>query len=130
MKPLSIIVLADPTSRSLGMLEELPSETEIAVGNRVEAFTGVAETADIMVTRMVPVELVRAVWQMAPRLRWVHSLSAGVNNSLFEELIHSPVPLTNARGVYSRSLGEFALTGALFFAKDLRRMMRQQAAGR
>ncbi len=130
MKPLSIVALADPAARSLAMLEELPDETHIAVGFRAEAFTGVAEEADIMITRMAPMDLVRTVWRMAPRLRWVHSLSAGVNNSLFDEFIESPVPLTNARGVYSRSLAEFALTGALFFAKDIRRMMRLQAEGR
>lgn len=128
MRPLNVIVLAHPAARSLAMLEELPDETHIAVGNRAEGFIGVAEEADIMVTRMAPVELVREVWQMAPNLRWVHSLSAGVNNSLFPEFIQSPVPLTNARGVYSRSLSEFAIGAALFFAKDIKRMLRQQAA--
>jgi len=40
------------------------------------------------------------------------------------------VPLTNSSGVYSRSLGEFVAAGVLFFAKDLHRMQRNQAAGR
>jgi phosphoglycerate dehydrogenase-like enzyme len=39
------------------------------------------------------------------------------------------VVLTNARGVYSAALGEFALAAILFFAKDLRRMLRSQARG-
>ena len=129
MKPLNLIVLADPVARSLAMLDELPEDTNVAVGNSAEAFAGSAEEADVMITRMVPVELVRTVWRMAPRLRWVHSLSAGVNNSLFPEFIQSPVPLTNARGVYSRSLSEFAIGAALFFAKDIKRMLRQKAAG-
>ena len=42
----------------------------------------------------------------------------------------SPVPLTNGRGVFSQSLGEFALGAILYFAKDLRRMNRNQEAGR
>jgi phosphoglycerate dehydrogenase-like enzyme len=74
-------------------------------------------------------ETVRAVWNMAPNLRWVHSFSAGVNNMLFPELVESDVPLTNSRGVFSRSLAEFAIAAAMFFAKDLRRMLRQQRAG-
>src|SRR5436190_1174842 len=41
----------------------------------------------------------------------------------------SDIPLTNARGVYSRSLAEFAIAAMLHFAKDLRRMTRQQQQG-
>jgi phosphoglycerate dehydrogenase-like enzyme len=40
------------------------------------------------------------------------------------------MPLTNGRGVFSQSLGEFALAAMLYFAKDLRRMVRNQEAGR
>jgi phosphoglycerate dehydrogenase-like enzyme len=59
-------------------------------------------------------------------VQWVHSLSAGVENTLFPELVESPVPVTNARGVFKESLGEFALAAMLFFAKDLRRMVKSQ----
>jgi phosphoglycerate dehydrogenase-like enzyme len=48
---------------------------------------------------------------------------------LFPELVASPVRLTNASGVYSDSLGEFVVAAILYFAKDLRRMIRNQAAG-
>ena len=49
---------------------------------------------------------------------------------LFPELAASPVPLTNGRGVFSQSLGEFVLGAILYFAKDFRRMVRNQMAGR
>ena len=39
------------------------------------------------------------------------------------------MPLTNGSGVFSQSLGEFALAAILYFAKDLRRMVRNQEAG-
>ena len=35
-----------------------------------------------------------------------------------------------ASGVFSQSLGEFALAAILYFAKDFRRMLRNQEAGR
>jgi phosphoglycerate dehydrogenase-like enzyme len=73
--------------------------------------------------------LVQEVWKMAPRVKWVHSRAAGLDGLLFPELVESPVPLTNGRGVFSQSLGEFVIGSALFFAKDFRRMMRNQAAG-
>jgi phosphoglycerate dehydrogenase-like enzyme len=66
---------------------------------------------------------------MCPQVRWVHSRAAGLDNVLFPELIESPVPLTNGSGVFSQSLGEFSLGAILYFAKDFRRMVRNQAAG-
>jgi phosphoglycerate dehydrogenase-like enzyme len=66
----------------------------------------------------------------APRLAWIHSRSAGLDSLLSPELIESPVPLTNGRGAFSQSLGEFVICGALYFAKDLPRMLRWKAERR
>ena len=66
---------------------------------------------------------------MAPRVRWIHSRSAGLDELLFPDLAESAVPLTNARGVFSEVLGEFAIAAVLFFAKGLRRMIRSREAG-
>jgi len=64
----------------------------------------------------------------APHLEWIHSRYAGLDSILSPELIASPVPLTNGRGAFSQSLGEFVMCGALYFAKDLPRMLRSKAA--
>jgi phosphoglycerate dehydrogenase-like enzyme len=74
--------------------------------------------------------LLRDVFAICPRVRWVHSRAAGLDTVLFPALVESPVPLTNGRGVFSQSLGEFALGAILYFAKDFRRMNRNQQAGR
>jgi phosphoglycerate dehydrogenase-like enzyme len=66
---------------------------------------------------------------MSPAVRWVHSRSAGLERTLFPELIASDVIMTNGSGVFSPSLGEFALGAILYFAKDFRRMIRNQMAG-
>jgi phosphoglycerate dehydrogenase-like enzyme len=66
---------------------------------------------------------------MSPHVRWIHSRSAGLEQTLFPELIESDVILTNGSGVFSPSLGEFALAAILYFAKDFRRMIRNQMAG-
>jgi phosphoglycerate dehydrogenase-like enzyme len=75
-------------------------------------------------------DTLKSLWPMLKRVQWVHSLSAGVENICFPALVESPVPVTNARGVFKRSLGEFTLAAIFFFAKDLRRMLRNQAAER
>lgn len=73
-------------------------------------------------------EMLREAFIRCGRLRWVHSRWAGLDTLLFPELVNSDVILTNGKGVFSQSLGEFALTAILYFAKDIPRMRRNQAA--
>ena len=127
--PVTLLVLADPTDPHLGALERLPEETRIATGDSSEAFQGAAAEAEVILSWFAPRALLEEVWEMAPRVRWVHSSSVGVDTVLFPSLAESPVPLTNSRGIFSASLGEFAVASILFFAKDLRRRVLSQAAG-
>ena len=70
------------------------------------------------------------MWPLAKRARWVHSLSAGVEGILTPDFVASPVPLTNARGVFAPALGEYAIAAVLHFAKKIPVMMRNQQAHR
>ncbi|MGI8991193.1 MAG: D-2-hydroxyacid dehydrogenase [Bryobacteraceae bacterium] len=126
----TVLVLANPTEPQLAMLETLPEKTTIVVGERPEAFERSASEATIIFDWSGKKTLLEQVWRIAPRIEWVHSRSAGLDGKLFPALVESPVPLTNGRGVFSQSLGEFVIAAALFFAKDLRRMLRSQAEGR
>jgi len=129
MDAITLLVLADPGTPELAMLAALPDTTSIAVGNTPEAFERTAPRADIILNGEAAAQLLEQVWRMAPHVRWIHSLSAGLDGMLFPELVESPVPLTNARGVFSDALGEFAIGAVLFFAKDFRRLVRSQMAG-
>jgi phosphoglycerate dehydrogenase-like enzyme len=128
--PHTILVLADPNEPQLALLEQLPPETNLAVGNSPAAFERAAEDADVIFNWSYGRALLREVFARSPKVRWVHSRSAGLDSLLFPELVESPVPLTNGSGVFSPSLGEFALAAILYFAKDFRRMIRNQVAGR
>jgi len=126
----TVLVLADPADAQLAMLADLPEKTGIAVGNSPEAFQRAAPDANVIFNWSGSRALLREIFAMAPKVRWVHSRSAGLDSLLFPELVESPVPLTNGTGVFSLSLGEFALGAILYFAKDFRRMIRNQIAGR
>ncbi len=126
----TVLVLADPTEPQLAMLADLPEKTGVVVGNSREAFTRAAPDANAIFNWSGSRALLRDVFLMTPNVRWVHSRSAGLDSVLFPELVESPVPLTNGTGVFSPSLGEFALAAILYFAKDFRRMIRNQMAGR
>lgn len=129
MDNITVLVLSDPTDRQLAMLEDLPGSPSIAVGNGVEAFERLAPEAQVVFNWSGSRQLVQQVWKMTPRVQWVHSRAAGLDGLLFPELVESPALLTNGRGVFSQSLGEFVIAAALYFAKDFRRMLRNQAAG-
>ncbi|MBZ5586299.1 MAG: D-2-hydroxyacid dehydrogenase [Acidobacteriia bacterium] len=125
----TLLVISDPADPQLAKLEALPPETSIAVGDGVAAFARIAPEADIILNWAFSNTALREVLGMCPRLQWVHTRTAGLDNLLFPELVESPVLLTNGRGVYSPALGEFAIAAILYFAKDLRRMVRSQQAG-
>jgi phosphoglycerate dehydrogenase-like enzyme len=98
------------------------------IGEVLEAFRG-APPPDALFVCSMGRRLVEPVLALAPSLRWIHSRSAGVEHLMFPALVEAPVPLTNARGVYSAALGEFVMAAVLFFAKDFARMRRSQARG-
>src|SRR5699024_12348668 len=54
----------------------------------------------------------------ADRLTWVHAAAAGVDSLLFDELVESPVTVTNARGTFDRPIAEFVLNYILMHAKS------------
>ena len=128
MRPLNLLVISNPNAKHLSVLEKLPDSTNITVGRHADAFESAAPEADVILNGMGVGDTLKQIWSSARKVQWVHSLSAGVEYTLFPELIESPVPITNARGVFKRSLGEFAVSAVLFFAKDLRRMVRNQEA--
>jgi phosphoglycerate dehydrogenase-like enzyme len=125
----TILVLADPAEPQLSMLQRLKAEVNIVVGNSAEAFEGVAAGANAILSWSASVSLLREVFPKCPHVQWIHTRAAGVDGILFPELIQSSVTLTNGTGTFSPSLGEFVLAAILYFAKDLRRMVRNRAAG-
>jgi phosphoglycerate dehydrogenase-like enzyme len=129
MKNDTILVLADPSEPQIALLKQRLADLKIIVGNSAELFEHDAANASVLFNWSGSLGLFKNVFEMCPKLLWVHSRSVGLERTLFPELIESPVPLTNGAGVFSASLGEFALGTILYFAKDFRRMIRNQMAG-
>jgi phosphoglycerate dehydrogenase-like enzyme len=124
-----LIVLTASRDKYIPLLNELCEVAAIVVGDSVRDFATAAVDAEIILNWTGPLALLREVLPLSPRVRWIHSRSAGLEETLFPELIASNVIVTNSRGIFSPSLGEFALGAILYFAKDFRRMIRNQMAG-
>ena len=124
-----LLVLTAPGDRNIPLLAELRQTATIVVGGSAQDLAAAAAAAEIIFNWSASLAPLRDVFLASPNLRWIHSRSAGLEQGLFPELIESDVIVTNGSGVFSPSLGEFALAAILYFAKDFRRMIRNQMAG-
>ncbi|HEX3744991.1 MAG TPA: D-2-hydroxyacid dehydrogenase [Bryobacteraceae bacterium] len=129
MDKITVAVLANPNEPQLAMLEGLPPETGIAVGNAPEAFERAAPEASVIFNWSGSGALLREVLGMCPQVRWVHCRAAGLDDLLSAEVVSHSAILTNGTGVFSPPLGEFVLGAVIYFAKDFRRLIRNQMAG-
>jgi phosphoglycerate dehydrogenase-like enzyme len=129
MSEVHLLVLADPTTPQLRLLDQLRGSTKITMGNKREEVSAAAAEAHVIFTWFSAAQLLREIWPRTTQVSWVHSMSAGLDTMLFRGLIDSPAVLTNGSGIFSQSLGEFVIAAVLYFAKDFGRMMRSQARG-
>ncbi len=122
-----VLVLASPEADFLAPLRELPGDVEVKVGRDLETLAAFLPSADVLVSHGHHGALLAQAFERAPNVKWVHSLSAGVEEICFPALRASTVPLTNARGVYKKSLAEWTILAMLYFAKDVPRLREHQA---
>ncbi len=130
MSDSTVLVLAAPGDKSVPLLDELSRMAKVVIADSAHASLPAGAEVEVILNWSGSLALLREVFLTSSRLRWIHSRSAGLEQTLFPELIESGITLTNGSGVFSPSLGEFTLAAILYFAKDLRRMIRNQMAGR
>jgi len=130
MDDITVIVLGDPAEPTLKKLEELGPGVTVKIAKKAEELGPALERARVLYSWTGSRADIKKIVEGAPHLEWIQSRSAGLDSFLFPELIESKIPLTNGSGVFSQSLGEFVIAGALYFAKDLPRMIRSKAERR
>ena len=126
---LTLLVLADPAASWLKLLGTLGPDVTVLVSNDAARVREYAPQADVIVNGTSNPPLLSAAIPPAARARWIHSLWTGVDNVLCPEILASPLPLTNGRGVFRRPLAEWTIGAMLYFAYRMRRMVHQQQAG-
>jgi phosphoglycerate dehydrogenase-like enzyme len=128
---LTVLVTADPAAPYLTPLKRLPAGTRLVVSNQREPLFEAALEADVLVHGdFHHPQLFLETFPRATNLKWIHVLSAGIDRQLSPEVVASPAPMTNGRGVFSRPLGEWAIGAMVYFGYDLPRVLRNQRAGR
>ena len=132
MRKPNVLVVCSPDHYALRNLEQIKDLGNFVIGNDVPSLSKHAEEAEIVLYSGIVGRAIAfdKIWPLIKHVRWIHSLSAGVEKLLFPELIESPIILTNARGVFKRPLAEFAVLGVLYFYKQVRRLVENQRAKR
>ncbi len=96
----------------------LPGMRELGKGKELDTLLAEAE----IILGFLPSNTIAR----APRLKWFQSLSAGIDNFLYEDVINSPVVMTNARGIQAVQIGELAFSMMLAFTKRLPQSLQNQ----
>jgi phosphoglycerate dehydrogenase-like enzyme len=124
--PLVVWVVARQGDPGLHVLEPAPEGVRFVVGWEPTAFDGASPPHALLDCWAGPTRLTGAL-KKAPEVRWIHARSAGLERVLVPEVVAHPAVVTNGRGAFSPALAEFVLAALLFFTKDLRRLVAQQA---
>jgi phosphoglycerate dehydrogenase-like enzyme len=130
MDNIMVVVLADPAAPPLRQLQAIGEGVTLKIGRTADAVAEALPDARVLFNWTGSKPEVKRILEAAPKLEWIHAMYAGLDRSLFPELVESPVPLTNGSGVFSQSLAEFMILGMLYFAKDVPRRMRARAEHR
>ena len=123
-----MLVIGNPRAAHLQSIDTVRTLANIEIGMDPDWVQERAPGADAIFVANFAREPFQTIFPLAQKARWVHSLSAGVDYLLTPEFVASEAPLTNGRGAFKDSLAEYAIAAMLFFAKDLRRLVRNQEA--
>ncbi|MCA9876382.1 MAG: D-2-hydroxyacid dehydrogenase [Thermomicrobiales bacterium] len=116
---------AFPTVRFVVPGEETDSDGRYRIAEATPSAEELA-AADVMVGWQLPAEQLAS----APRLRWFHAGSAGVEHFDLPSFQERGVTLTNSRGVSAPNMAEHVLGMMVALARRFPRLSREQAAHR
>ncbi|HUR81057.1 MAG TPA: D-2-hydroxyacid dehydrogenase [Thermoanaerobaculia bacterium] len=125
-----LLVIAPPEFEPLAMLRREAPDVELSIGTDAESLRRDARDAEAVLLAPRYGSVLTELWRELANVRWIHSLSAGVEFLPFDLLRRSDVVVTGSRGLYADALAEFVIAAMLWFAKDLRRLVRAQEARR
>lgn len=124
-KPVVTVLTAPDEPEPPGM-DALRARAEVRFACDEQTLKDTLPGTDIMMVTDFRTEALEAAWGSADRLQWIHATSAGVDALMFPALIEGDVVVTNARGIFDRTIAEYVLCTILMFAKDFPGSLRLQ----
>ncbi|MFO7994710.1 MAG: D-2-hydroxyacid dehydrogenase [Marinobacter sp.] len=122
-----VTVLTAPGEKEPPGMDALRARAEVRFACDEPTLRETLPGTDVMMVTDFRTEALAAAWPSADKLKWIHATSAGVDALMFPDLIEGDVVVTNARGIFDRTIAEYVLCTILMFAKDFPRSLRLQA---
>ncbi|RJS93745.1 D-2-hydroxyacid dehydrogenase [Salinisphaera sp. Q1T1-3] len=126
---LRITVLTDGDTRPPG-LDKVEAIGDVAIAHDEASLRDALPGSQILLVTDFRTAALEAAWDAADALQWIHAASAGVDALMFDALVDSDIPVTNAQGIFDRNIAEYVLGAILMFAKDSKNNIRYQQARR
>lgn len=115
--PAIAVLTADDEGMPPG-LDALQGRAELRHADSEAALRDALPGADILLVTDFRTDALAAAWDAANALQWIHATSAGVDALMIPEVRDSDIPVTNAAGIFDRSIAEYVLGAILMMAKD------------
>ncbi|MBL3557375.1 MULTISPECIES: D-2-hydroxyacid dehydrogenase [Marinobacter] len=122
-----VTVLTAPGEKEPPGMDALRARAEVRFASDEPTLRETLPGTDVMMVTDFRTEALAAAWPSADKLKWIHATSAGVDALMFPDLINGDVVVTNARGIFDRTIAEYVLCTILMFAKDFPRSLKLQA---
>ncbi len=142
MKSLNVLVIAPAFDRSLPHADEETMRRIALAGPGINVrdaselavteYRGDTTAKNKLDTLLAETEVIyglimpRNLLKRAPKLKWVQTMSAGVDRFAKTDIWESPVIITGVSGIHATPIGEFALELMLMFAKGAPQCFRMQ----
>src|SRR5439155_13659393 len=123
---LSPVLSARYRGRDLERIREAAPGTRLVMVSREGIADGPLDDVEVLLRGFISADAFDRVLAKAPRLAWVHSASAGVENVLTPLSRERGVVITNARGVFSRPIAEYVLMMILAVSRRLPQLLELQ----
>ena len=123
MTALNILVTNKLADRHMKVIKTVAPNSNITICDEQHAAQYMPDT-DILLTWGTM--NLRPLYPTALKLKWVHALSAGVENLVFPEIKVANTLLTNAKGIHGIPVSEHVFAMILAFTRGLTVSIRQQ----
>ena len=109
--------------KSLINFPHLEKKIETFIDWDEDNFSDSMKTSDILLTWNLPTNNLE---QIAPKLKWIHCIGAGVEHLSPFDWLPSKVVLTNNKGVHKKKAGEFGLMSILMLHNHFPKVINNQ----
>ncbi|HEU4673375.1 MAG TPA: D-2-hydroxyacid dehydrogenase [Candidatus Limnocylindrales bacterium] len=123
---LSPILSARYRGRDLDRIRAAAPGARIVMVSTEGHADGPLDEVEVLLRGYLTAETLDRVVARAPRLRWIHSASAGVERVLTPASRERGLVITNARGVFSRPIAEYVLLMILAVSRRLPQLLELQ----